>query len=156
MTRIVFLDRATIGPSVNLTCPQTAHDWAQYDRSSADDVVARLTGAQVAITNKVPITRAAFEQLPDLKFVTVAATGYDVIDVAACHDHGVTVSNVRGYAKTTVPEHTMALILALRRAIPGYRQAVLNGRWQEENQFCFSTIRSVIWTGPILASSVLA
>ncbi|WP_319825931.1 D-2-hydroxyacid dehydrogenase [Thalassovita sp.] len=137
MTKIVFLDRATMGPSVELTRPQAPHDWDQHDRSSADDVVSRLAGAQVAITNKVPITRAALEQLPELKFVTVAATGYDVIDLAACRDHGVTVSNVRGYAINTVPEHTMALILSLKRAIPGYRQAVLDGRWQEENQFCF-------------------
>ncbi len=137
MTKIVFLDRATMGPSVDLTRPQAPHDWDQHDRSSADDVVSRLKGAQVAITNKVPITRTALEQLPELKFITVAATGYDVIDLAACRDHGVTVSNVRGYAINTVPEHTMALILSLKRAIPGYRQAVLDGRWHEENQFCF-------------------
>lgn len=137
MTRIVFLDRATMGPSVDLNRPQAPHDWVQHERTPAGDVVARLAGAQVAITNKVAITRAALEQLPDLRFITVAATGYDVIDLDACRARGVTVSNVRGYAVNTVPEHTMALILSLKRAIPGYRQAVLDGRWQDENQFCF-------------------
>ena len=137
MTRIVFLDRATMGPGVDLIHPKAAHEWIQHDRSTAEDVVTRLAGAKVAITNKVPITAEALAQLPDLRFVTVAATGYDCIDLDACNACGVTVSNVRGYAKSTVPEHTFALILALKRAIPGYRNAVLKGRWQEEQQFCF-------------------
>lgn len=137
MTLIVFLDRATMGPSVTLTRPNAAHDWAQYNSTAPADVVARLSGAAIVVTNKVAITRAMLEQLPDLRFVTVAATGFDVIDIDACRDHGVVVSNVRGYAEHTVPEHTMALILALKRAIPGYRQSVLDGRWQQEKQFCF-------------------
>ena len=62
----------------------------------------------------------------------MAATGYDCIDLNACKTRGVKVSNVRGYAKNTVAEHTFALILALKRGILGYRQAVLNGRWQDE------------------------
>ena len=137
MTRIVFLDRSTMGPGVELIRPNASHEWIEHDRSAVEDVVDRLGGAEVAITNKVPITAEVLAQLPDLKFVTVAATGYDCIDLGACKAHGVTVSNVRGYAKNTVPEHTFALILALKRAIPGYRDAVLKGRWQEEQQFCF-------------------
>jgi glycerate dehydrogenase len=69
--------------------------------------------------------------------IAVAATGYDVIDVAACQKKGTVVSNIRGYAVNTVPEHTFALILALRRSIVGYRQDVANGEWQKSGQFCF-------------------
>jgi glycerate dehydrogenase len=139
MTKIVFLDRGTFAPEVELTRPEVEHEWVDYDNTPADKIVERLQGATIAITNKVPIRRETLEQLPDLKMVSVAATGFDVIDVPACRDHGLAVSNVRGYATHTVPEHTFGLIFALRRGIAGYKQDVANGKWQESGQFCFHT-----------------
>ena len=139
MTRIVFLDRSTIGPSVTLTKPSFAHEWIEYDRTAPDQVVERLKGAEIAVCNKVPIRRAAIEQLPGLKMICIPATGYDAFDIDACKERGIVVSNVRGYATNTVPEHVFALILALRRGIVGYRQDVIDGRWQQEDQFCFFT-----------------
>ena len=67
----------------------------------------------------------------------MAATGTDNIDLTACQHHDIMVSNVRNYAMHTVPEHTFALIFALRRSICAYRDAVKAGRWQEAAQFCF-------------------
>ncbi len=139
MTRIVFLDRSTIGPSVALTKPSFPHEWVEYDRTAPDQVVERLKGAEIAVCNKVPIRRASIEQLPDLKMICIPATGYDAFDIEACKERGIVVSNVRGYATNTVPEHAFALILALRRGIVGYRQDVIEGRWQQEDQFCFFT-----------------
>ena len=139
MTRIVFLDRETIGPSVQLTRPRSPHSWIVHDRSTAGQVVERLRGAEIAITNKVPVGAEALAELPDLRMISVAATGYDVIDIAACELRGITVSNVRGYAVATVPEHAFALILALRRSIVGYRRDVIGGKWQQSGQFCFFT-----------------
>ena len=75
--------------------------------------------------------------LPDLKLIAVAATGTDCVDKAYCRTHGIAVSNIRGYAMATVPEHTFALILALRRSIVPYRSDVLAGEWQKSGQFCF-------------------
>jgi glycerate dehydrogenase len=135
--RIVFLDRATIGPSVDLRRPQFEHEWIEHEATSGDEVVGRLTDATIAITNKVPIREAALAGLPELKMIAVAATGYDVVDVAACRQRGVVVANVRGYAVHSVPEHTFALILALRRSLIGYRQDVMAGEWQKAGQFCF-------------------
>lgn len=135
--RIVFLDRATFGPSVNIERPAVPHEWFEFDRTREDEVVERLAGADVAITNKVPIRAATLAALPDLKMISVAATGYDVIDIDACVDRDVRVCDVRGYAKHTVPEHTFALILALRRSIAAYRDDVRNGEWQRADQFCF-------------------
>jgi glycerate dehydrogenase len=139
MSRIVFLDRGTIGPSVELTRPSFAHDWVEYEQTAPEQVIQRLSGAEIAVTNKVPIRRAALEALPDLRMIAIAATGYDVIDIPACKERGITVSNIRGYAVNTVPEHTFALILALRRSIVGYRQDVMSGEWQKAGQFCFFT-----------------
>ncbi|MEM9268754.1 MAG: D-2-hydroxyacid dehydrogenase, partial [Pseudomonadota bacterium] len=139
MTRIVFLDRGSIGPSVTLTKPSFEHEWVEYDATAPDQVVERLTGADVAVSNKVPIRGDAIAALPDLKMIAIPATGYDAFDIPACKARGIIVSNVRGYAVNTVPEHTFALILALRRGIVGYRQDVIDGKWQESGQFCFFT-----------------
>jgi glycerate dehydrogenase len=137
--RIVFLDRGTIGPSVDLTKPAFCHEWIEHDSTPHAAVVERLAGARIAVTNKVPIRARHLNELPDLRMIAVAATGYDVIDVAACRERGIVVANVRGYAINTVPEHTFALILALRRGLVGYRQDVIEGRWQKAGQFCFFT-----------------
>ncbi len=137
--RIVFLDRSTIGPSVTVTRPGFEHEWVEYDRTGAEQVVERLKGADIAVSNKVPINRAAIEALPELKMIAIPATGYDAFAVDACRERGIIVSNVRGYAVNTVPEHTFALILALRRSIVGFRQDVIDGKWQEADQFCFFT-----------------
>jgi glycerate dehydrogenase len=137
--RIVFLDRGTFGPSVDLAKPAFCHEWVEHAATPPGEVVSRLAGADIAITNKVPIRGEDLQRLPQLRMVAVAATGYDVIDIAACRERGIVVSNVRGYAINTVPEHTFALILALRRSLVGYRQDVIDGQWQKAGQFCFFT-----------------
>ncbi len=139
MTRIVFLDRSTMGPSVTLSKPSFAHKWIEHDRTRPDQVVERLQGAEIAVCNKVPIRRESIEKLPDLRMICIPATGYDAFDIDACKERGIVVSNVRGYAVNTVPEHAFALIFALRRGLVGYRQDVIDGRWQKEAQFCFHT-----------------
>jgi glycerate dehydrogenase len=135
--RFVFLDRGTMGSAVNLYRPSFAHEWVEYERTTLEQVVERLRDADIAISNKVPIRRSDLDGLPRLKMIAIPATGYDAFDVEACVDRGIVVSNVRGYAVNTVPEHTFALILALRRSIAGYRQDVIAGKWQMADQFCF-------------------
>lgn len=137
MHKIVFLDRATLAPQISLRQPAFAHEWAEYDRTDSDEVLARLAGASIAITNKVALGADILAQLPDLRLIAVAATGTDCVDKNFCQQHGIAVSNIRGYAINTVPEHTFALILALRRNIVAYRDDVLAGEWQKSGQFCF-------------------
>jgi len=135
--KVVFLDRATMGPDIELARPSFEHEWLEYEKTPADKVVERAQGADIIITNKAPIRAETLERLPDLKMISVAATGYDVIDIEACRKKGVQVSNVRGYAIHTVPEHTFALILGLRRSIKAYVDDVIAGEWQRSEQFCF-------------------
>ena len=137
MLKVVFLDRDTIGPSVTISRPAFAHEWVEYGKTPREDVAARIAEADIVVTNKAPIRAAALETAPRLKMIAVAATGYDVIDLAAAKERGITVSNVRGYAVNTVPEHTFALIFALRRSLVGFREDVIAGEWQRANQFCF-------------------
>jgi len=137
MTKIVFLDRDTMGPSVEINRPAFKHEWVEYGKSAPDEVAQRINDADLVITNKAPIGADQLAGAKNLKMVSIAATGFDVIDVPACIEHGVTVSNVRGYAENTVPEHAFALILALKRGIVGYREDVINGEWEKSGQFCF-------------------
>jgi glycerate dehydrogenase len=98
-----------------------------------------LQDAAVAIINKVPLRAATLEQLPQLRLIALAATGYDVVDVAFCRERGIAISNIRNYAIHTVPEHTFALILALRRNLLAYRDDVARGEWNRAEQFCLFT-----------------
>ena len=135
--RVVFLDRASLKAAVRK--PKGAGAYAEYDKTSLEEIVPRLAGADVAIVNKVPMRAPTLEQLPDLKMIAVAATGYDVVDVAYCKEHGIAVANIRNYAVHTVPEHAFMLILALRRNLLAYREDVQNGVWNKSDQFCFFT-----------------
>ncbi|MDR5752317.1 MULTISPECIES: D-2-hydroxyacid dehydrogenase [unclassified Caballeronia] len=137
MHKIVFLDRATLAPQITLRRPGFAHELAEYAQTHPEDVAARIAGASIVITNKVALTADILAQSSGLKLVAVAATGTDCVDKAACARHGVAVANIRGYAVNTVPEHTFALMLALRRNLIAYRDDVLNGVWQKSGQFCF-------------------
>jgi glycerate dehydrogenase len=135
--RIVFLDRATLAPQIRLRTPAFAHELLEHDDTAPEQVLSRLAGATIAILNKVPISAAMLEKLPQLKLIAVAATGTDCIDKAACAARGVAVSNIRGYAVNTVPEHSFALILALQRNLVAYREGVIAGRWQQAGRFCY-------------------
>ena len=137
MRRVVFLDRASLKATVRK--PAGAGEYVEYDKTSPDEIVPRLKGADVAIVNKVPMRAPTLEQLPDLKMIAVAATGYDVVDVPYCKAHGIAVANIRNYAVHTVPEHAFMMILALRRSLLAYREDVENGVWNKSDQFCFFT-----------------
>ena len=135
--RIVFLDRATIPDDIVLRSPDFPHVWIDHARTSVEDVVARSRGANILVVNKVPLTGPMLEALPDLRMIAVAATGTDRIDLETAFSRRILVSNIRGYATRSVPEHTLALMLALRRSIPMYRDSVAAGAWQRADQFCY-------------------
>jgi glycerate dehydrogenase len=136
-SRAVFLDTGTFPKDITIRDLSFPHEFVFHESTSIDEVPSRITEADIVITNKVPLRRDALSQASKLKFIAVAATGYDIIDLDACADFGVTVSNIRNYAINTVPEHTFALILALRRSITAYRQSVAAGDWQRSGQFCY-------------------
>lgn len=135
--RVVFLDRDTISPETVLRTLIFPHELEVFDRTTAEQVAGRIADADIVITNKAPVREAALDGAKRLKLIAVAATGTDVVDVKAANARGVTVSNIRNYAVNTVPEHTFALLLALRRSIVPYRESVARGRWREAAQFCY-------------------
>ena len=136
---IVQLDRGSIGPGVILRKPGFAHEWISYDATPQAEVIPRLANADIAVVNKIELDAATIKQLPGLKMIAISATGFDKIDIDACRRAGIVVSNIRGYAKHTVPEHTFALMLALRRGLKGYISDLQQGLWQASPHFCLFT-----------------
>ena len=137
MMRVVFLDRASLKAKVRR--PSSASEYVEHEKTPVEQIVPRLAGAAVAIINKVPMRAETLRQLPELRMIAVAATGYDVVDMDYCRQHGIAVANIRNYAVHTVPEHAFAMILALRRNLLAYREDVQNGIWNKSDQFCFFT-----------------
>jgi glycerate dehydrogenase len=137
MERIVFLERNTI--QANFPRPDFDHEWIEYGESQAGQVVDRLRGATIVISNKLALREPDLARLPELKLIAIAATGFDCVDVDYCRAHGIAVCNVRGYAANSVSEHVLMLMLALRRNLLAYREDVQQGRWQQSKQFCLYT-----------------
>ena len=133
--RIVQLESESLVAAVRR--PAFAHEWVEYGKTLPAQVVERLAGATVALINKVQIDAAILDRLPDLKMIAVAATGTNCVDLAACKARGIVVSNIRGYAVHTVPEHVMALLLALSRNLVAWRETLQAGGWQKSGQWCF-------------------
>ncbi len=134
MHRIVCLERDSV--IAEFRRPAFPHDWVDYPMSQSGQVVERLQGATIAIVNKLPLPAVAVDALKSLKMVAVSATGTNIVDLDACRQRGIVVSNIRGYADHTVPEHAFALLLALSRNLVAWRATVQAGRWQQSDQFC--------------------
>jgi len=137
VVEIVFLDRGSLPDEVRVRAPAFPNNFRVFDNSAPEEVAARIADADIVISNKAKVPAGAIAGARRLKLIAVAATGTDNVDLGACLRRGVLVSNIRNYAIHSVPEHTFALILALRRNILSYRDSVARGRWQESDQFCF-------------------
>lgn len=133
--RIVFLERDSIRGTFRR--PDFPHDYAEYPLTKPEELAPRVRDASIVIVNKVQLRGELLATLPNLRMVAVAATGTDNVDLAWCRANGVVASNIRGYAVHTVPEHVIALALALRRNLLAYRRDVQAGRWQQAPMFCF-------------------
>ncbi|NAW87850.1 D-2-hydroxyacid dehydrogenase [Photobacterium halotolerans] len=137
MHHIVFLDRDTIPNQITLPRPAFAHQWQEYPTTSSAQIAERLQQATIAITNKVVLNADTLRQLPQLKMIAIAATGTNNVDLDYCREHGIVVSNIRGYATGSVPEHVIAMLFALKRNLFAYHKDIQAGVWQEKKQFCF-------------------
>ncbi|MBE6636925.1 MAG: D-2-hydroxyacid dehydrogenase, partial [Ruminococcaceae bacterium] len=111
-----------------------------YDQTPPDQVIARLRGATMAVTNRVRVDRTVIDACPTLRFLSAFGTGYDMIDVAACREAGIEVCNIPGYSTVSVAQLAFTLLLALTTDIPGYRRAVREGRWTGQPDFYYPAI----------------
>ena len=100
------------------------------------NVIERLQGASVAISNKVVLNAQTLAACPNLKLILVAATGTNNIDLEAARAQGIIVANCQGYGTPSVAQHTLGLLLALATRLVDYNKAVADGQWQQSKQFC--------------------
>jgi glycerate dehydrogenase len=134
----VLLDRATIDIS-DIEFDDLASifsEWHAYDYTSKVEVHDRIADATIVVSNKVMLDEATLRSAARLRFISIAATGTNNVDLQAAKKLGIPVSNVPGYATPAVTQHVFALILALTTRLSDYHQAVLAGRWQQARQFC--------------------
>lgn len=117
-----------------------ADDALLFDQTSPNEVLARLEGALVAVTNKARLGEAQFAALPQLGCVSVLATGYDAIDVAAARAHGVVVCNVRGYSTPSTAQHALALLLELTNRVGEHARQVTTGEWARRGIWSYASM----------------
>ena len=136
--KIVVLDGYTVCPG-DLTWDslRALGEVTVYERTPREEVVPRIGDAQVVLTNKVVISREVLAACPNVRYIGVLATGYNVIDLAAADERGVVVTNVPAYSTHAVVQHAMALLLQSASHVAQYDAQVKAGRWVSSPDFCF-------------------
>jgi len=135
--KIVVLDGYTLNPGDNPWDEiETLGTLEVHDRTPHNEIAQRAAGADVILTNKTKLPAEILDELPDLKYISVLATGYDVVDVNAAAARGIAVSNVPGYSTPAVAQHVMALLLELASRTGDYDASTKNGDWSGQPDFC--------------------
>jgi glycerate dehydrogenase len=149
MPRIVVLDGYTLNPGDLDWGPLSAiADLTVHERTPVELAAERATGAEIVLTNKSPVPRAVIEALPELKYIGVLATGYNIVDVAAARERGIPVSNVPGYGTSAVAQHVFALLLELTQHTGLHSDTVKAGEWANSADWCY-------WRTPLVELSGL-
>ncbi|HSR04914.1 MAG TPA: D-2-hydroxyacid dehydrogenase [Proteiniclasticum sp.] len=142
--KIVILDGYTENPG-DLSWDELGKfgELTVYDRTKEEDVVARIGDAEVVYTNKTPITRATFEACPSIKFISVLATGYNVVDVEAAKERNIPVTNIPTYGTDAVSQFAIAHLLEMCHHVGEHSEAVKNGEWTNNEDWTF-------WKHPLI------
>ena len=145
--KIVVLDGYTENPGdLSWSKLETLGELVVYDRTSLTDeaeVISRLAGAEIAITNKTPISRTVIDACPDLKFITMLATGYNVVDYTYAREKGISLSNVPAYGTAAVGQFAIAMLLEICHHVAYHSDTVHNGKWERSADWCY-------WDHPLI------
>ena len=113
-----------------------------YERTSPEEVLERAAGAEILLTNKVVLNAEIIAALPELKYIGVLATGYNIVDVTAAKEHGIIVTNIPAYSTDSVAQMVFAHILNIAQQVQHYTDEIRTGRWSNSPDFCFGILRS--------------
>lgn len=144
LNKIVVLDGYTLNPG-----DLSWDEWKQfgeitvYDRTPEDLVLKRIDDAGIILTNKTVLTGEIFDRAPHIRYVGVLATGYNVVDIAAAREKGITVTNIPAYGTAAVAQMTFALLLEMCHHVGAHSEAVKKGAWTDSADFCF-------WNYPLI------
>ncbi len=141
---IVFLDSHTLNPGdLDWAALEALGTVTRHDRTQPEQIIDRLAGADIALVNKVKLSRETLSQLPNLRYIGVTATGYDIIDVTAAREKNIAVTNVKGYSTPSVAQVTFALLLELTHHVGQHDRSVHAGEWVASPDFCY-------WKSPLI------
>ena len=139
--KIVVLDGYTLNPGdLNWDGFNALGDCEIFDRTSLTDeseIISRIGDAQIVITNKTPLTKNVFDACPNIRYVGVLATGYNVVDIQTAREKNIPVTNIPTYGTQSVAQFAIALLLEICHRVAHHSQAVHEGRWENQPDFCF-------------------
>ena len=136
--KIVVVDAQTLNPGdLSWSSLEELGDCVFYDRTAPDDLLARVADADVILTNKTPIRRDSMERLPKLKYIGVTATGFNVIDVDAARERGVTVCNAPAYGSQSVAQMAISHALNLASGVSLHATDVREEGWSGSQDWCY-------------------
>ena len=136
--KIVHLDtETTTMDGMSLSPLDQFENFVSYTNTTPDQVISRAKDANIVITNKVVLSDTIIDQLPNLKYICVSATGYNNVDVTHAKKKGIPVSNVSGYSTDSVVQHVFSFVLHALVNIAYYDEEVMDGRWQNSDHFTF-------------------
>ncbi len=138
MTKIVVLDGFTLNPGdLSWKGLEQLGDCAIYDRSAPEETIQRSAGAEIVLTNKTLVSREVIDDLAELRYIGVLATGYNVVDIEAARERGIPVTNVPAYGTDSVAQMVFAHLLNLTQNVGHHARTVREGRWCSEQDFCY-------------------
>ena len=136
--KIVVLDGYTENPGdLSWSGLESLGELTVYDRTQPDEIAARIRGAGAVYVNKVALDRETIFSAPDLKFIGVLATGYNVVDIAAARERGIAVCNIPTYGTAAVGQFAIAMLLEICHHVAHHSDAVHAGRWEQNADWCF-------------------
>ncbi|HUT63566.1 MAG TPA: D-2-hydroxyacid dehydrogenase [Anaerolineae bacterium] len=142
--KIVILDGYTLNPGdQSWKDLESLGECTIFDRTHYGEVLQRARGAEILLTNKTVLDRRIIESLPNLKYIGVMATGYNVVDIEAARKRRIPVSNVPEYATKSVAQMVFALLLEMTQHVAHHSETVFNGRWTASQDFCY-------WDTPLI------
>ena len=142
--KIVVLDGYTLNPGdLSWAGLQKYGELTVHERTTPNQISERLAGADIVFTNKTPLTRATFAEHPQIRFVGVLATGYNVVDIAAAKERNIPVCNIPTYGTMAVAQFATALMLELCHRVGRHADSVREGGWSSVSDFCY-------WLNPLI------
>lgn len=141
--KAVVLDGYTLNPgdlswdNLKVLCDLVVYDRTAYDVSGLNEIVKRVGDAEVVFTNKTPLPAEAIKAMPKLKYIGVLATGYNVVDVETAKERGIVVTNIPTYGTSAVSQMAIALLLEMCHHAGAHNEAVKQGEWVNNPDWCF-------------------
>lgn len=145
--KIVILDAFTLNPGdLSWAELRKSGEVEIYDRTASHEIVERAKDAEAVLTNKTVLSKETINALPNLKYIGVMATGYNVVDIEVAKENGIVVTNAPAYSTPSTAQHAFALILELTNRVGVHSESVKNGDWVTANDFSY-------WKTPLMQLS---